>query len=310
MEATAQGNSYDPDLVNASPSSAGNEGRFSRTHIPGDHPIPEFDLTGAKRAVYMAIYGFVVTVAVAGTAYAVWEEPLLALGGGLIFYFFNNVGFVMTHLQFHAAFIELPESKMSVLVHHSFIHHYRDTGIYHKKWLESRMSYFLDPRRGIRDPIFLLVGPATFLTVWFLWQFDPVLGIGFIGLGWGAQLLQSTIHEWYHNPSRNRRDYYNPVLYAIFTFVEQIGIASTKKHVIHHRHQLNNLNEVVRWLDLEVPLIERLPEYLWRKMLAMHVPGEERMSQFMNKALFASFVLIQTSIISAFLAYHFFVPHT
>jgi hypothetical protein len=310
MDLTAPGNSFDLDPVKTAPSSAGDEGAFSRAHIRGDHPVPALDLTGAKRAVSMAIYGFVVAVAVTGTAYTIWARPLLALYGGLIFYFFNNVAFVMAHLQFHAAFIELPESKMSVLIHHSFVHHYRDTGVYHKKWLESRVSYFVDPRAGLEDRAALVFGPVTFATVWFLWRFDPVLGIGFIGLGWAAQLLQSTIHEWYHNPSRNRRDFYNPASYALFTLAEKVGIASTKKHAVHHRHQLDNLNEVVRWLDLEVPLLERLPEYLWRKMVAMHVPGEERMSQFMNKAIFVTFVVVHTSVTLAFLAFHFLLPLT
>ena len=76
MEATARGDSFDQDLVTGVPSSAGDAGAFSRAHIRGDHPVPALDLTGAKRAVYMVIYGVVVAVALFGAT--------LVIGGNLI----------------------------------------------------------------------------------------------------------------------------------------------------------------------------------------------------------------------------------
>jgi hypothetical protein len=302
MEATAQSVPLDSEVEQTAPD-------FSRKHIRDDDEVMPLTLRGGRRAVYLAFYASVVAVAIGGTAYTLWVSPVIGLFGLSIFYVFNNVAFVMSHLRFHAAFIELPESRMDVLIHHSFIHHYRDSGVYHKTWLESRVSYFMDPKLGVFDHAFIGMGPLTFLTVWFLWRFSPVLGISFIAMGWGAQLLQSAIHEWYHNPPRNRRAFYNPVVYGLFTVLEAIGIASTRKHGLHHRHQLKNLNEVVRWLDLSVPLLERLPELVWKKALTKYVPGEERMSAFVKKVAFASYTAIHVTLVLAYLGVYALLQH-
>ena len=61
-----------------------------------------------------------------------------------------------------------------------------------------------------------------------LYQIHPVLGIAFFSSQYVAELLQSTIHEWYHNPVRNRKTFYSAPVYWAFTFLEKTGLASTQ----------------------------------------------------------------------------------
>jgi hypothetical protein len=96
------------------------------------------------------------------------------------------------------------------------------------------------------------------LTSVILYQIDPVLGIGFFSSQYVAELLQSTIHEWYHNPVRNRKSFYSFPVYWGCTFLERIGLASTRRHVEHHRHQLPTLDRVEVWLDLYLPFVEAM----------------------------------------------------
>ena len=67
------------------------------------------------------------------------------------------------------------------------------------------------------------------------------------------------------------------------TFLEKVGIASTKQHMIHHRNQLSNLDDVDLWQDLYMPFGEILPSWLWKNALARYVPGKAYMSDYMQR---------------------------
>jgi hypothetical protein len=198
-------------------------------------------------------------------------------------YVTNNVMFLTGHSRLHASFIELPEREMSVICHHSFIHHYRNPRVYHETWLETRMSYFLDTRT-LFDPVFRGMAVVIPLTAAVLYQIDPLLGIAYFSTQYAAELLQSTIHEWYHNPVRNRKTFYTSPVYWAFTFLEKTGLASTKHHMAHHRHQLDDLENVEVWMDLRVPFLETLGSRLWTAALARYVPGQRNMTRYINRA--------------------------
>lgn len=263
--------------------------KYSRGLIPGDAEVSPYSLGGLRRAVFLAIYVGIVAISFGGVIYSLYISPLLGIFGLLMAYLCNNIAFAITHVGFHAGFIELPESRMDVLLHHALIHHYRDTQVLHKTWLESRISYFVDPKEGIFSAIFLSMIPATLFVAWLLYRQHPILGITYFSTVWVAELLQSMIHEWYHNPVKNRKSFYNPVIYWVFSFLEKIGIASTKGHWQHHRHQLKNLNEVEKWLDLYLPLGELLPTLLWKKVLSRYVPGKVNMTSLVKKVMFLTF---------------------
>jgi hypothetical protein len=256
---------------------------YSRAHIPLDQKEPPYALTGVRRVLFALFYFGIIGVTFSGVAYCLYVNPLFSIFAFFIAYVGDNIGFSITHVRYHASFIELPESKMEVFLHNSFIHHYRDVQIYHKTWLESRVSYFMDPKEGVFSSVFLTVVVWNLLLGWLMYHLHPVLGISYFSMLWLAELLQSTIHEWYHNPVSNRKLFYSAPVYWLFTFLEKIGIASTRDHLQHHRHRLHNLNEVEKWLDLYLPMGEVLPALIWKKAIARYVPGKENMTTYVNK---------------------------
>jgi hypothetical protein len=137
---------------------------YSRTHIPNDHEVAPCTLTGVKRIAFLALYGFIVSSSLGGMVYTFYVNPLFGLMILPVSYVFNNLLFLANHSRLHASFIELPEEKMSVICHHAFIHHYRNTRVFHETWLETRMSYFIDARtifdRAFRRGVLLFAIPC------------------------------------------------------------------------------------------------------------------------------------------------------
>lgn len=255
---------------------------YGREHIPQDQEMLPYSLTGLRRSVYLALYVLIVSSSIGGLLYTFYVSPLFGLLVLPVCYVTNNLLFLTSHCRLHASFIELAEAKMGVICHNSFIHHYRNPRVYHEKWLETRMSYFMDARTFF-DPVFRgMVFLA--LTSLILYRIHPVLGIAFFSTQYVAELLQSTIHEWYHNPVRNRKNFYSAPVYWAFTFLEKIGLASTKHHSLHHRHQLHTLDDVDVWLDLRVPFLETLASRLWKKALTKYVPGQSNMTGYIGRA--------------------------
>jgi len=264
---------------------------YSRDRIPNDQEMPPYTLTGFKRIVFLVLYAFIVSSSIGGLLYTFYVNPLFGLMILPVCYVFNNLLFLVNHSRLHASFIELPEAEMSVICHHAFIHHYRNTRVFHETWLETRMSYFMDARdvfdRASRG--FLVVIPVLSVL---LYQINPLLGIGFFSSQYLAELLQSTVHEWYHNPVRNRKTFYTFPMYWTFVFLEKIGIASTSYHMKHHRHQLPTLDEVEVWLDLYVPFGEIPVSRYWKKALSRYVPGQRRITEYISRVgLFYAYLL-------------------
>jgi hypothetical protein len=254
---------------------------YSRRSIPNDKEIAPFTLTGVKRTVFLVLYVLIVSASIAGVAYTFYARPLFGLLMLPVCYIINNFLFLTGHTRLHSSFIELREDEMNVLCHHSFIHHYRNIQVYHEHWLETRMSYFIDPRTIVGRAFngFVIGVP---LISFILYRIEPVLGIAFFSSQFAAELLQSTIHEWYHNPVRNRKSFYTFPVYWGMTLLEKAGLASTKHHQVHHGHQLKDLDNVLVWLDLWVPFGETLPTLLWKKALPKYVPGQANMTRLIE----------------------------
>ena len=256
---------------------------YRRESVPDDQPVAPYTLTGIKRAVFLAIYSLLVLGSTSGLVYAFYLDPLFVLMILPVGFVFNQLNFVIGHGRFHASFMEVPEARMNVVCHHAFIHHYRNIRVFDETWLETRVSYFIDARAGFGRTMvgFMVLLPVIALILYWI---NPVLGIAYLSSQYLAEVLQSTIHEWYHNPIRNRKAFYSFPVYWALTFLEKVGIASTKRHMIHHRNQLSNLDEVDQWLDLYMPFGEILPSWLWRNALARYVPGETHMTDYMQRA--------------------------
>lgn len=255
---------------------------YRREHIADDRKVAPCTLTGFRRLVFLALYGVIVASSIAGVVYTFIVNPLFGLMILPVCYIFNNLLFLASHSRLHASFIELPEARMSVICHHAFIHHYRNTCVFHETWLETRISYFIDART-VFDKAFRGFVVLIPLAAVILYQIDPVLGIAFFSSQYLAELLQSTVHEWYHNPVRNRKAFYSFPVYWFFMFLEKTGLASTKHHNVHHRHQLPTLDRVEVWLDLYIPFGESLASRFWKKALSKYVPGKTYITEFVER---------------------------
>lgn len=255
---------------------------YRRECIPNDQPVAPYTLTGIKRTVFLATYSLLILSAISGLIYTFYLSPLFVLMILPVGFVFNQLNFVIGHGRFHASFIEVPEARMNVVCHHAFIHHYRNIRVFHETWLETRVSYFIDARAGLGRTMlgFMVLLPVISLILYWI---NPVLGIAYLSSQYLPEVLQSTIHEWYHNPIRNRKAFYSFPVYWALTFLEKVGIASTKRHMIHHRNQLSHLNEVDLWLDLYMPFGEVLPSWLWKNALARYVPGKTHMTDYMQR---------------------------
>jgi hypothetical protein len=219
------------------------------------------------------VYAGLIAAAFGGTAYTLYYSPVFAVGALILGYIIDNLCFTYGHLEFHAAFIEVPERKMSTLFHSAFIHHYRKITVFHEHWLEVRLSYFLEPQAAfsLLSAVGLLSVALAMLALSYL--VHPVIGIAWFSAQTLPKLLQSVVHEWYHNPRKSRKNFYSAPVYAFFTLMEKIGLASTPEHARHHLHGLGNMQEVDRWLDLYIPFGEVLPELTWKKAVALYEPG-------------------------------------
>lgn len=256
---------------------------YSRAAIPDDRVVEPYRLAGTRRTVFLAIYAAIVATALGGLAYAFVASPLFALTALVIGYCFDNLAFTCGHVGFHAEFVDNPEPKMKTLPHHAFIHHYRNIFVFHETWLETRLSYFVDPRMVLTPKSavkFLAIATVIFPFVYLV---HPLLGITVYAAQAVPLLIQSMVHEWYHNPARNRKAFYTPPVYWFFTALEKVGLASTKNHLIHHRHGLDDLDNVHKWLDLYLPFGEGLPTRLWTKALALYEPGKANMAAFARR---------------------------
>lgn len=258
--------------------------KYSRLNIVDDQVIEPYQLVGFKRTLFLIMYSAIVISAISGLAYSIYVSPLFAISALAVGYFFDNLIFALGHFEFHTSFIEIPEKKMSTLCHNSFIHHYRNIFVYHEKWLETRMCYFgadakedltLKSAARLIVPFLMVAAVAFFIS--------PLLAIAWYSAQAVPALLQSVIHEWYHNPQSNRKSFYSFPVYWLLKILEKISIASTKVHMAHHQQGLNNLDEVEQWLDLYIPFGEVLPTIAWKKILTVYEPGQYRMNDIVWK---------------------------
>ena len=249
-----------------------------------------FILRHNRRRFFYLLYIAICLCALLGIIYTSIHRPLLQIVIVLFSYIANNIGFTIGHVALHTNFIEQPESYMRVLAHHSFIQHYRDLQVYHKYWLETRISYFVDPKNFFRTTScgeFINFFVLTPLAASF---FPPAPAIAYVSNTYAAELLQSATHEWYHNP--HKKTFYSPPVYYFFRFLEKIKLINQHQHLTrHHNHNLNSLTDVKHWADLKIPFSEAIPTVLWNYALTLYMPNQRRMSSFTGYVSFATIVV-------------------
>lgn len=250
-------------------------GRF-RALLPTEPDRGLLHLRGGQRLrmelVYVAIHLVVGGGLLAGLSWS----PLAVLGGLVLAYIFEQLGFVLAHVGLHSSFMETPEAEMPTVTHHAFIHHYRDIRAYHRSWLASRLSYFFCPQRPFgtltalgRTALPLVLAGGLALAV------DWRAGATLLACLWANHLLQGVAHEWYHNDQRDT--FYTPPMRWFLVGLEAVGVMDGKRHRRHHAHHLHSLDEVQDWVDLSLPGAEWLGRTLWRRQLRRYRAGERAM---------------------------------
>lgn len=258
---------------------------FSRKYIPNDE-VGRAPLitTGVERYISLTVYSLIVLGAFSGVMYTGYHDFNLMMVSLAVAYFANNLGFAIGHTLLHMEYIEQPEQEMYILTHHSFIHHYRDIQIYHKTWLETRLAFFFDGRKVLEG----VIGSQT--LNWF--GLVPFMGtmlspsslhfISSVSSFFLIELLQAICHEWYHVPQTKRKHFYWAPTFYTLSFLELIGILDTVGHKKHHTHNLDNLDDVHNWTDMYSIGFETIADWIFTKMKAHYVPGEQRMSETMK----------------------------
>lgn len=286
--------------MNASISAAGPRREHMRSVLPPEPPRPLLVFEGARRRRQLLVYTVLHVVIFVGLAYTLATNPMLALVGLLLCYVLENLMFVFGHIALHCSFIEFKESEMMTIGHHSFVHHYRDIRAYHKSWLASRLSYFYCPHRGLRSMSTKGYLIAQLCSAGIIALFDWRAGLCALACMWSMRSLQSVCHEYYHH--NDRTSFYWLPTRLMLEGLEAVGILSTRRHLLHHRHHLRNLDEVNEWTDMWLPGAERVGRTVWSWLLARHVPGERKMLEGIRQIYRGYAAMHYTAIIVSFIA--------
>lgn len=197
-------------------------------------------------------------------------------------YILYGICFMVYHSSLHAQFMELDHRKMLTGPFIAFVHHYVNPKLL-CCW-EHRTTYqsFV---------VFITLSPIFAMCFFFGGKVMIPYVITF--LLW--HLSSSPVHEWYHMPPKGRRDYFNRFEYAILTFLEKRNVISSKSHINHHRHQMYNKHEVIKFEDVNVgKSLSKLFDWIWRFNLRhLYKQNKKRLTIFYS--LFYIFSLIFVS---------------
>ncbi len=279
---------------------------FHRSTIPHNEAVAPYELEGIRRVTLLSAWSTLVAGTGLGLAYTAWTHPLWLLIGLPVAYVGENLLFTVGHVGLHASFVEMEEQKMATLTHMSFLHHCRRLRVYHEHWLETRLSYFVCPRKGFTSVTTLpwgVVLPAAALSVA---SVSVPAAVAALSCLVAMRLLQSLVHEWYH--CNVRETFYWPVTRWFLQGLEAVGILSTRGHMEHHKHHLHNLDGVENWVDMALPGADRIGDALWARVLERHVPGELRMVQSAARVLMAWLVFHCVSYAGVFVVLSALLP--
>lgn len=197
-------------------------------------------------------YTLFVTAVFCLTAYSLLRYPLLTVVFFFLSYFLYNISFMMYHSSLHAQFMELDHRKLLTGPFIAFVHHYVNPKLL-CCW-EHRATYQSFVVLVTLSPIFAACfffggkGMIPYVATFLLWH-----------------LSASPVHEWYHTPPKVRKNYFNRLEYAILDFLEKRNIISTRRHVNHHRHQINNKQDVIEFDDANVgKTLSKLFDRFWQ----------------------------------------------
>jgi hypothetical protein len=162
------------------------------------------------------------------------------------------------HSSLHAQFIEVDHRKLLTGPFIAFVHHY----------VNPRLLCCWEHRTTYQSFIIIITLSPIFALCFLL---GGKVMIPYVATFLLWHLSSSPVHEWYHMPPKGRKEYFNPVEYAVLTFLENRNIISSKRHINHHRHQINNRHEVIEFEDANVgdslsKFFDGLWKFCWRNI--------------------------------------------
>ncbi|GEM_PF-6490290 len=226
-------------------------------------------------------YRLFVAAVVGLCLYSLVRYPLLTVAFFFLSYFAYQISFMVYHSSLHAQFVELDHKKLLTGPFIAFVHHYVNPRLLCCR--EHRNTYQSFIVLITLFPIFalcFLIGGKVmipYVSTFLLWH-----------------LSASPVHEWYHLPPKNRKDYFNRVECAILNFLENRNVISTKRHVNHHRHHINNKQDVIEFDDSNVgeklsKLFDHLWQFCWRHL---YRENKKRLTVFYSILYVSSLVLV------------------
>ena len=197
-------------------------------------------------------YALYVAAVIGLTLYSLVFYPLLTMAFFFLSYILYQLSFMVYHSSLHAQFIELDHRQLLTGPFIAFVHHY----------VNPRLLCCWEHRNTYQSFVVLITLSPIF-ALCFLLSGKVMIPYVVTFLIW--HLSASPVHEWYHMPPKNRRDYFNRFEYAILNFFENINLISTKRHVNHHRHQINNKQDVIEFDDSNVgKSLSHFFDWLWK----------------------------------------------
>jgi hypothetical protein len=83
-------------------------------------------------------------------------------------------------------------------------------------------------------------------------------------------------------------------------FLEYINFISTAKHINHHSHSVNNIENAEEWGIFWTPnMINVHSESVWKKMVSVYVPNKREMKSYINSyKVYVKFIIFSSLFIS------------
>jgi len=191
-----------------------------------------------------------------------------------ITYFGVSAEFVVGHVYVHDDFMDMLYNPSEAVDHDgvkfAFVHHYLDIRCFDKFWLEYRVMYF-----GVGTPNMMFAYPCYFLLAKVLSaSYGFALALTLARMTWWH--FQTVTHEWYHCPESKRRTYWF-ITRMIFRIAETMNIINTMEHKVHHKHGLNNPEDVEQWTDTwTFKFFDSYGDWIWKRLLEERKAGKKK----------------------------------
>jgi len=189
-------------------------------------------------------------------------------------YFQHQLFFVLSHLTFHAMFVEHEFKDYSLGAQFAFIHHQPgQQNVLSEHWCEYRSTWFF-------------AGPAlrlhtfTLLVACYTLSNAQTVAVYF-GVWLFFMNVQAILQEYFHVDLKERNKRFMSGTLLGLRLLESCGLVNFEGHKKHHHHdnEISARPEIETFTDMWCPGLNQLAVYCWnRKLLKLHQPGQRRMT--------------------------------